>query len=112
MKKYILLFALLITPFVIISQENKNKDEKENKKDKEEKKKVDGYSGATNYYNKKKEEEKFKGSVNGKIIDEGTKKPLAYANISITNQGTKKAIEGTISSNKGKFEFENIDVLC
>ena len=108
MKKYIALFTLLIIPNLIISQDSKETDKKENKEEKD-KKKVDGYSGATNYYNKTKEEEKFKGTVNGRILDGDTKKALSYANISITNQITKKAIEGTITSDKGKFEFKDIE---
>ena len=108
MKKYIALFTLLIIPNLIISQDSKETDKKENKEEKD-KKKVDGYSGATNYYNKTKEEKKFKGTVNGRILDGDTKKALSYANVSITNQITKNAIEGTITSDKGKFEFEDIE---
>ena len=85
---------ILCIPFVIMGQDKS-------------KKKVDAKSGATGYYQKK--EETFKGSVKGKIIDVNTNQPLSYANVSIVNFRTNKSVEGTITSENGKFTFEEIE---
>lgn len=91
--KNILILIIFIIPSLVMSQE-------------ESKKKVDGESGATGYNSKEKV---FKGSVNGKIIDINTNQPLSYANVTITDIKTNKSIEGTITSENGKFMFEEIE---
>ena len=68
-------------------------------------KKVNGNSGATSNNSNKKT---FKGTVNGKIIDENTRENLAYTNVSLTNLETKKVVEGTVTGEKGKFNFKDI----
>jgi outer membrane receptor protein involved in Fe transport len=68
-------------------------------------KKVNGYSGATKYNSNKKT---FKGTVSGKIIDETTKENLAYTNVSLTNLKTNKIVEGTVTEERGKFNFNDV----
>ena len=63
----------------------------------------DGRSGAT-WSNKNV----VKGTVSGKVIDSYTKKSLAYTNISIMEEKSKKIIEGTVSSENGKFNFKDL----
>ncbi len=68
-------------------------------------KKVNGYSGATKWNSNKKT---FKGTVSGKIIDENTKENLAYTNVSLTNLKTNKIVEGTVTEERGKFNFNDV----
>ena len=96
-----LIALLLFIPLLVFSQEKSTKKEKEKST-----KKVNAYSGATQSYQKA---EKIKGSVTGKITDINTNKALSYANIAIVRRVTKKPIEGTITSENGKFLFEDIE---
>tara|TARA_B100000902_G_scaffold48580_1_gene55595 strand:+ start:32523 stop:35096 length:2574 start_codon:yes stop_codon:yes gene_type:complete len=85
-KKYII-FIFIIIQNIVIGQP-----------------KVDGYSGAT-----WKNVEKLDGSISGKVINAITNKSISYANISIKDKITKKVIEGTVTSEKGKFLLNGLD---
>lgn len=88
-----ILILLLIIPTFIFSQETKKKNTTT--------KKVDGYSGATNY-------QTVKGQISGKVRA-SNEKPLEYASVSLRKAQNNKLIEGTITDNKGRFLFENIN---
>ena len=75
------------------------------KKERRETTKTDSYSGATTWSNNI-----VKGSVSGKIKDYSNKNPLPYASISIINKKTNQIIEGTITSEKGKFLMSEIEI--
>ena len=85
---------ILFTSFLLVSIFSYSQD-----------KKINGYSGATQWNSNKKT---FKGTVSGKIIDENTKENLAYTNISLTNLKTNKIVEGTVSEEKGRFNFNDV----
>ena len=59
---------------------------------------------------KNKQEVKFTGYISGKIKDTDNKKALEFATVSLTHKKTNKLIEGTITDNKGRFLFEEINV--
>ena len=48
------------------------------------------------------------GTLSGKVQDSDNKTSIAYANISIINNYNNKPIDGTVTSNKGKFSFDKI----
>ena len=48
------------------------------------------------------------GTLSGKVQDSENKKSIAYANISIINKYNNKPIDGTVTSNKGKFSFDKL----
>ena len=88
-----ILILFLIIPTFIFSQETKKKNITT--------KKVDGYSGSTYY-------QKVKGQISGKVRA-SNEKPLEYASVSLRKAQNNKLIEGTITDNKGRFIFENIN---
>ena len=65
--------------------------------------KVDAISSAT--WQKTKT---IYGTLSGKVQDSEDKKSVAYANISIINSYDKNPIDGTVTSEKGKFNFDKI----
>ena len=65
--------------------------------------KIDAISGAT--WQKTKT---IYGTLSGKVQDLEDKKSVAYANISIVNSYDKNPIDGTVTSEKGKFNFDKI----
>ena len=65
--------------------------------------KIDAISGAT--WQKTKT---IYGTLSGKVQDAEDKKSVAYANISIVNSYDKNPIDGTVTSEKGKFNFDKI----
>ena len=65
--------------------------------------KVNAISGAT-WQNTKK----IYGTISGKVLDSENKTSIAYANISIINKYNNKPIDGTITSEKGKFNFNKV----
>ena len=86
--KKILLIYLTFYSVILISQD----------------KKVNSSSGATKYSQSKK----INGTISGKVIEKNTKEILAYTNVTLTNRENNKVIEGTVTSEKGKFNFEEI----
>ena len=48
------------------------------------------------------------GTLSGKVQDSENKTSIRYANISIINKYNNKPIDGTVTSNKGKFSFDKI----
>ena len=48
------------------------------------------------------------GTLSGKVQDSDNKTSIAYANISIINNYNNKPIDGTVTSNKGRFSFDKI----
>ena len=93
-KKYILTVLLMIPIFLFAQEKETKKTEK-----------VNATSGATWTEDPKTV---LKGTVSGKVIDENTNQAIAYTNITITNTTTNKVVEGTISSENGKFSFEDV----
>ena len=67
-----------------------------------------GYGGYSSDFGKKNKSSYFRGNVSGNIIDKKTGEGLEYANISIINSKWNKLIEGTISSENGKFYMSGI----
>ena len=67
-----------------------------------------GVGGSFSGFGKKNKSSYFRGSISGKIVDSKTGQGLEYANISLTNAKWNKVIEGTISSNNGKFLMTGI----
>ena len=67
-----------------------------------------GGGGSFSGFGKKNKSSYFRGSISGKIVDSKTGEGLEYANISLTNAKWNKVIEGTISSNNGKFLMTGI----
>ena len=65
--------------------------------------KVDAFSGAT--WQKPKT---IYGTLSGKVQSAENKKSVAYANISVINSYNKNPIDGTVTSEKGKFSFDKI----
>ncbi|MAR40409.1 MAG: hypothetical protein CMD22_07175 [Flavobacteriales bacterium] len=65
--------------------------------------KVDAFSGAT-----WQKPQKINGTISGKVTEKNTRNNLAYANVSIINPDNQKTIEGTVTSERGKFNFEEI----
>ena len=66
-----------------------------------------GYGDFSGFGSKKKSSY-FRGNVSGKIVDSNTGEGLEYANISVTNAKWNKVVEGTISSQNGKFSMTGI----
>ena len=89
-----LLILLLILPIFIFPQERKQKESN---------KKVDGYSGATNY-------KKVTGKISGKVKNSENNNVLEYASVSLSKAQDNKIIEGTITDNKGRFLFDEINI--
>ena len=98
-----LFIVLLIVPTMLLAQD-KSPTTTTNKKAK-----VDATSGETKKPDKKKKEQ-FKGYITGRVKNLADKKVLEFATVSLTDTKTKKLIEGTITDNKGRFLFENINV--
>ena len=86
--KKILLICFTFYSIILISQD----------------KEVNSSSGATKYSQSKK----INGTISGKVIDENTKKVLAYTNVTLTNTENNKVIEGTITGEKGRFYFTEV----
>lgn len=91
-----LLIALLIIPTLLLGQDKQKKTTVKTK--------VDAWKGAT------KNEVKFTGYISGKVKDTDNNKALEYATISLIHKKNNKLIEGTITDNKGRFHFKEINV--
>ncbi|MBE50102.1 MAG: hypothetical protein CMP51_00130 [Flavobacteriales bacterium] len=70
------------------------------------KQKVNANSGSTWTKNSEK---KPKGNISGRILNASNNQPLSYANVSLSNTKSNKIIEGTITSNNGKFSIKDIE---
>jgi hypothetical protein len=48
------------------------------------------------------------GTITGIIMDDGSKKPIEFVNVSLLNVKDNQVITGDITDAKGKFSIENI----